>query len=97
MEGARCEPITRWSIKLHAQQCVHNQILTYLWGTSTKARNKSSSNQMEEDKMSCNHSVQHRRACRAMRTKDVTTLPKGGASRFQKRLRARGRRSKMLS
>ena len=81
MHGARCELITQWSIRLHTQQCVHSQIGTYLWGTSTKARNKSSTNQMEEDKMPIKRTMQHRRTCGAMCTKGRDEFEKG-ASQF---------------
>ena len=50
---------------------------------SLSAHDKSSMNQMEEDKMSSIRSVQHRRACGAMHTKGHNKIHQRGRRDFE--------------
>ena len=52
-------------------------------GYKMKTCKSSSANQIEEDKMPTNHSVQHRRAYGAMHTKGCNKFAKGGHRNFE--------------
>ena len=84
MHGVRCEPITQGIDRLCTRRCVHGQLIAYLLSTSTKLHKSPSTNQMEADQALTNRSQEHRRACGASRTEDLTNSQKGGkALRFQ--------------
>ena len=84
MHSVRCEPITQGSDRLCTRRCVHGQLIAYLLSTSTKLHKLPSTNQMEADQALTNRSKEHRCACGASRTKDLTNSQKGGkALRFQ--------------
>ena len=81
MHRVRCEPITQGSDRLCTRQCVHGQLIAYLLSTSTKLCKSPSTNQMEADQALTNSSKEHRRACGASRTEDLTNSQKKGGKR----------------